>query len=182
MRHKNDQKDMNNLLVENLLGLPEKILKFYYLDDLSQMVLHHISCDDCFGLDKSAYFIDNPDFDHLQGVAGFSKDESVYHNSDFWKDPANIKDKIKDTSFLNKIRRYLDTSFARKKIDFHNSREILELGNKIGIKHPDFCCWEMKHGNYGLLIFESKSPLSVEKKKILKDVAPLLSFCPIVRI
>lgn len=180
MKHNNSQK-ADNFLVQNLLGLPEKILKYYYLDDLSQMVLHHISADSCFNLDKSAYFIDNPDFDHLQGIAGFSKEESSLNPVDLWSDPNKIKNKIRNGSFINKIRKYFDSSFARKKIKFNDSVEITDLGKKIGLNNPEFCGWEMKHGNFGLLIFESGSPLPESRKKILKDVAPLLSFCPIIR-
>ena len=43
---------------------------------MSEFVLHDICNPNCFNLQKAAFLVDNPDFDCLKGVAGFSADEA----------------------------------------------------------------------------------------------------------
>lgn len=59
--------------------LPHKMLSVHGLSNATEFVLHELCQSSCFNLKKAAYFVDNPDFDRLQGVAGFNKEEEYTH-------------------------------------------------------------------------------------------------------
>ncbi len=72
-------------LLRQVTQIPTRILKNHDLHGLSSLLLHHLSSDECFNLSKAAYFVDNPDFDQLVGVAGFARDEAA--QCDIWDQP-----------------------------------------------------------------------------------------------
>ena len=82
-------------LIKNLSKLPHRILQNYHLAALSEIILHELGHKDCFDFKRAVYLVDNPDFDHLVGVAGFCNGECKHHKSDLWDCPDN-----KGNSFL----------------------------------------------------------------------------------
>ncbi len=58
--------------------LPQQILSLHKIDNATEYVLHSLCDAGCLDLQKAAYLVDNPDFDCLQGVAGFNKAEEVH--------------------------------------------------------------------------------------------------------
>jgi hypothetical protein len=162
--------DEQYLLVDSLSQVPHKILKNYHLESLSQMVLHELGHQGCFGFNKAVYFIDNPDFDHLIGVAGFCKADCKHHKNDMWSNPDSFSGDMKCANFNNDIRK-----IALK----CNSFDLRELGKSAGMKNPEFFRWDMKHGNHGILMFEQGKELSSWNKNLLMNAAALLSLCGI---
>jgi len=61
-------------LFKNLSSLPRMILVCNGCENIFELLLHDLCHPTCFNLKKVAYFVDNPDFDCLQGVAGVARD------------------------------------------------------------------------------------------------------------
>lgn len=169
-------------LVHSLLVLPQKIIRHHDVHGLAQVVLHELGHDGLFHMKKAVYLADNPDFDHLIGVAGFSKDECHLHDGDVWADPGKSAELMSASSYNQDVQRFLRGSLKAKGIDFHDKAEIESLGRDIGLSQPQFLAWDMKHGNHGLLLFEHDDPTSFDilKHKLLSNAAALLSLCPIL--
>ena len=170
--------DKDNI-VSKVTNLPHRILNHHEVDSLHQIVLHELGHDNCFGLKRAVYLVDNPDFDHLRGVAGFCKSECHHHKDDLWKDPYAFKNDMKDAHFHKDASSYLKASFKRKDINLHDSSEVKDLGKQMGLKNPNFVSWNMKHGNHGLLVFDQDKNLCVWRHGLLYNAAALLSLCGI---
>lgn len=168
--------------VHALLGLPQKIMKNQQLHGLAQLVLHEFSRPDVFQFKKAVYLADNPDFDHLIGVAGFSSDESDLNDIDVWNNPTDAIEKMDKSPFNRSVRAFLRNSIKARDIHFDNKVEVDQLAHEIGMNQPHFLTWDLKHGNHGLLLFEYQeaSALDVLKQKFLSSAVALLGFCPIL--
>lgn len=167
-------------LTSNLSSLLHKVLNYHDVNGLSEMVLHELGHDNCFGLKKAIYLVDNPDFDHLLGVAGFCKKDCACHKKDLWQDPYSFQNDMKSAEYHNQIQKFLNNSLRKKDINLNDSTEVRDLGKELGIEVPEFFSWNMKHGNHGLLIFEQgEKPVKDWRKDLLSNIAALLSFCGI---
>lgn len=164
-------------LFDRLICMPDKILHHHEVNALPQIVLHDLSHDDVFGLDKAVYLVDNPDFDCLKGVAGFSRDECKFHQSDIWNNPQDFHNEMKDASYNSKIQMFLRNGIKRSDVDTHDQDDLVELGKSLGMQNPSFLTWRMRHGNHGVLIFEVDDQRIARKKDLLRHVGPLLSLC-----
>ena len=169
-------------LATKLSTLLHKILSFHEVDGLVQMVLHELGHKDSFNFSKAIYLVDNPDFDHLQGVAGYSYDECHFHKDNLWQAPDSFLKDMHDADYHHKIQDFLHSSLKRKDIDMNSSKEIHELGESLGLSKPEFFSWNMKYGNHGLLLFERNDSIEDPdtlswKNSFLRNVAALLSFC-----
>ena len=58
-------------LLQKLSHLPKKIVALEGLEHTPSFVLHELCNESAFNLSKAAFFIDNPDFNHFKGIAGF---------------------------------------------------------------------------------------------------------------
>ena len=168
--------------VHNLLGLPQKIMRHQQVHGLAQLVLHEFGHGNVFQFKKAVYLADNPDFDHLIGVAGFSSDECSLHGMDVWENPLQNIDSMESSAFNREVRSFLRNSIKARGIDFHDKTEVDRLAHDMGMQQPHFLAWDMKHGNHGLLLFEYQdgSTLNVIKHKFLSSAVALLGFCPIL--
>lgn len=168
----------DHALASNLSGLLHKVLNHHDADGLAQIVLHELGHDNAFKFNKATYLVDNPDFNHLLGVAGYNHCECHMHKNDLWQTPNSFLTDMKDAEYHNSVRAYLNDSLSRKDINLNDSNEVKELGVHLGLNEPHFFSWKMKHGNHGLLLFENKDPMgSSWKNGLLRNVAALLSFC-----
>ncbi len=165
------------LMMEQLVALPQRILKHHEIDNLADIVLHSLSHNHCFGLKRATYLMDNPDFDHLKGVSSFTKEECSLHKDDVWQSPESFNQDMLSAEYHNKIRGYLKNSLKKKDIDLHNAQDIKDLGHDLGMENPSFHCWHMKHGNHGLLIFEKEKQLDLWQNYLLNNFSALLSMC-----
>lgn len=167
-------------LASYLSGLLHKVLLYHDVDALSQILLHEIGHDDSFALNKATYLVDNPDFNHLLGVAGYDHHECNLHHEDMWEDPYSFAKDMKDAEYNNTVRSYLNDSLKRKDLNLNDASEVKELGKDLGIENPEFFAWNMKYGNHGILLFERKvEEDSSWRKNLLMNVAAMLSFCGI---
>ena len=164
-------------ILEKLTKIPAKILLHHEVHDLPQLILHDLSHDDAFGFDKAVYLVDNPDFNCLKGVAGYSRDECKFHKHDIWQDPHCFHDDMQTADFNSRLKQFLRHGLKRNDIDTHIDNDLTELGESLGLKNPGFLIWQMRHGNHGILIFETNERFLEKKQNLLKHAGPLLSLC-----
>jgi hypothetical protein len=168
-------------LIDVVTGLPHKILRYHSLDNLSQMVLHELGHDTGFGFDRATYLVDNPDFDHLVGVAGFDRTECPLHKKNIWEHPECFCKDMESSQFNAHVRKMANASFTRQNINLNDAHDVRALGFELGIKNPDFFSWNMKHGNHGLFIFEKTDAICLWRQGLLKNMSALLSMCSVPR-
>lgn len=163
--------------VMHLLDLPHKILTHHEVEGLAPLVLHELGHIRPFSLTKAGYFIDNPDFGCLRGVAGYDKEECSKHKDDVWADPHVFGQDMQDASFHKELLQYADKSLRINGNDAVSTADIAALAKMFGMHNPSFFTWPMKHGNQGLLIFESDRLVHARHKDLLHKAAALLSLC-----
>ena len=103
----------HHTLLSNLQQLPRKILLLPGTYNVPEFVLHELCNEKCFNVHKAAYFVDNPDFDCLKGVAGINHEEGVIKD-DIWSDPDRFSEKMKASPFNQKVRSVLHQSAHKK--------------------------------------------------------------------
>lgn len=170
--------ELGDQIAHSLLQLPHKILRYHDVDHLPKLVLHELARDEHFGLNNAAYLVDNPEFDCLKGVAGYSKEECGLHRENLWDDPHAFDGEMHDASFHNSIKKFVqDASVKRREIDVHNPEDLAELGARLGLKNPSFVTWNMRHGNHGILLFEEGQATCARRRDLLSHAAALLGLC-----
>ena len=163
-------------LLKCFTHLPQQMLSFDGVENVTEFVLHSLCDEGCLNLARAAYFIDNPDFDCLKGVAGFNKDESLYSCKTALNDQEKFKEHVNTCAFNKKVRDITAASARRSDQDINRTVEI--LANKLGFNNPLHHSWIIKHDNYGLLIFETESGDKEQCEEFVKGLS-LLGFCPV---
>lgn len=162
-------------ILNQLSSLPQKVLSLHGQENVSDFVLHELCNQNCFDLKKAAYLVDNPDFDCLKGVAGYSLEEA-YTKNPVWETPELFMAHMAKAQFNQKVRTILKSSMARaNKSDAETTKMI---GDYLGLSKPVYCSWKMKHDNHGILIYEMPTSCTVSDDVLLNG-ACLLGFCPI---
>ncbi len=154
--------------------LPQKILSLQGIDNMTEFVLHTLCDEGCLNLVKAAYFIDNPDFNCLKGVAGFDKSEE-YHTKNNLSDHTSFKSHLSSCAFNQQVRTINKPSFKRQE---HSQEEVVKrLATELGMRNPLSYSWTIKHDNYGLLLFERT--FEEESHEEFLNGLSLLGFCPV---
>ena len=156
-------------------GLPKNMLKMHGADNVSEFVLHELSCKDCFNLAKAAYFVDNPAFNCLKGVAGFSQEEACRLSVPIWDDPDRFSQHMQGSSFNNRVRNF--AQYSCKNCDKPDEEILHGLATQLGMDTFNYCTWQMKHDNHGFLLYQTCG--EQPNKDDLINGLSLLSFCPI---
>lgn len=176
MKHDEVLMKKNNILL-NLSGLPQKILSLHGRADVAEFVLHDLSHEHCFNLKKAAYFIDNPDFDCLKGVAAYSHEDNPTLTSATWDRPEDFMEKTSGSLFNIKVRNLWLPSMQR--VEGSQADMIKQIGSILEIEQPLACALDVKHGNRALFIFEKQEQDNVLADEFLHHGVSLLGFCPI---
>lgn len=144
-------------------------------DNISEFILHELCSEPCFNLRKAAYFVDNPDFKCLRGVAGFAHDQA-YPEPEIWQNPDAFSKHMHSAAFNNQVRSIQYDSLA----DGHRKQKALDkMATKLGFGTCTNCSWKMRHDNHGILMYEKADPDDSLVEDHLLDGMSLLSFCPI---
>src|SRR5262245_10115368 len=99
-----ERSEMKKHAILNLLStIPQKVLSLHGTENITEFVLHELCNTHCFDFKKAAYLVDNPDFDCLKGVAGFSSDEA-YPKETIWEKPELFTAHMKKAAFNKKVR------------------------------------------------------------------------------
>lgn len=164
-------------VVDNLRRLPRKMLLLHGLDNVTEFVLHELCSKNCFNMNKAAYFIDNPDFNCLKGIAGVSHDEK--HDIDnIWESPELFTQKMLESPFNQHVRSF--TYDSHKKNGDLYEKAALSIANELGIKNYNFYSWDLKHNNHGFFICEKdEDAQNHHQEDVVVDGLCLLGFCPV---
>lgn len=166
-----------NKALSCLSYLPRMIITLHGRDNVTEFVLHDLCHESCFCFNKAAYFIDNPDFDYLKGIAGFSRSEAFSEDDSIWNVPDDFSDHMRISLFNQKVRELSQPSF-KKKNDLASPELIARMAQSLAFDNHMFCSWPMKHDNHGLLIYEKSEDVALDNDYIINGFS-LLSFCPV---
>lgn len=173
MKKKDENRVQEVLLC--VANLPEQLIKFHGQENMLEFMLHAMSQKSCFNFKKAAYFVDNPDFDHLKGVAGFHHPESYEHNH--WEDPKVFSEHMKQAPFNNQVREVVRASI--KKNNHSEEQVVQELSKELAFNNAHYLMWPIKYNNHGILLFESPEDQDEEVKQHLESGLHLFGFCPV---
>jgi hypothetical protein len=173
MEKKDKNREQEVLLC--VTNLPEQIVKLHGQENMLELLLHAMSQKNCFNFSKAAYFIDNPEFDHLKGVAGVHEPEA--YDKDHWKDPQEFSDHMNRAPFNNQVRQMMLKSIKKNS---HSEKEVVsELSKELAFKNFHYLSWPVKYNNHGLLIFETEQDEHDQLKEHLESGVHLFGFCPV---
>ncbi|MFC1842276.1 hypothetical protein ACFLYU_01325 [Candidatus Dependentiae bacterium] len=179
---RDDSKVRQKRLLHELSMIPKKILSLHGRENVTEFVLHDLSHKSCFNLNKAAYFVNNPDFNCLKGVAGISTQEipqGLWQN--IWDQNEMFSTYMRNSPFNRKVRNFSQCSLECS-LEGENAphNEVIEsVSRKLGIENPDYFSLDMKHGNHGLFVFEKNDLQDKGLKEHLLNGVSLLGFCPI---
>ena len=163
-------------MLGSLSCLPKKLMSVHMLDNATEFVLHELCNQGCFNLHKAAYFIDNPDFNILKGVAGFSQAEAYTEWDQVWNNPEAFTTFMQRSDFNQKIRKFCVASAHRNQKPY--GELVLEMAHDLGVVEPAFVSWDIKHDNKGLLLYEKHGVNVVPFEEHFLNSLYLLNFCP----
>lgn len=166
----------HNRVLRCLLDIPGRIISLHGNDNITEFVMHDLCHASCLNLSKAAYFVDNPDFDCLKGVAGFDQKSCFPSVGLIWQDPKVFSLFMQSFPFNTQVRLIHQASAKKNK---HKEQDVInELSEKLQFKNPAYFLWDMKYDNHGILLYEAKDLDSLVPDYIANS-ASLLSLCPI---
>jgi len=169
--------ERKNTLLGHLSRLPQKILSLHGRGDVTEFVLRDLCHKDCFNLKKAAFFVDNPDFDCLKGVAGYFHDDTPTVCDKLWEHPEKFISRVKKASFNKRVRDLWLPSFC--KVSDTHKEFVKSVSDVLEMKNPYSCSLDVKYGNHGLLIFEKEDANDKLIDEHVCEGLSLLGFCPI---
>lgn len=165
----------NEHVLRILSRLPRNMMKMHGDENISEFVLHELCCKDCFNLSKAAYFVDNPAFNCLKGVAGFKQEEACQLQIPIWDEPSQFSAHMQSAPFNQKVRECVQ--YSCKNCENPDESIMQEIAKELEMDSFKYCTWDMKHDNHGYLIYQT-----CDQEPDLDDLISglsLLSFCPI---
>lgn len=167
-----------NEVLNRLSALPRKMVSLQGRENITEFVLHELCQKDCLNFEKAAYFVDNPDFDCVKGMAGFWRPEAYESQEDIWTNPKSFSAYMQESSFNKKVRNFARASSRKNHESDEHVVNLIAQGFEFG--NPGYFSWDMKHDNHGLLVYEKfcKTGDACEVDYVLNGLS-LLAFCPI---
>ena len=163
-------------VLHHLSHIAPQIVHLRDQENLTEFVLHELCCPECFNLEKAAYFVDNPDFDCLKGVAGFSRLEAYPNSCSIWESPKSFSLHMRKAPFNQKVRSMYTPSMKKSHVD--DAVIAQEIAHNLGFENYNFYSWDMKYDNHGILLFERSEKEDVSEQHLQNGIR-LLSFCPV---
>ena len=160
------------------LGQVQRMMAYNHsLDNLSAFVLHDLCSESCFNINKAAYFVNNPDFNCLRGIAGYSRPESYQADHLTWDHPKGFTSHMNGSSFNQQVRNIEDVNFQ---LGTASENEKIEMiADTLKIQDPMHHVWNAKHDNHGLFVYEKPQGDLSHLDDHLLDYLHSFSFCPI---
>ena len=168
--------ERRSAMLSYMSHLPRKMLSLHDHDAIAELVLHDLCSERCFNLNKAVYLVDNPDFNCMKGIAGFSRDEAFKEGERMWDDPHSFTQYVKNAPFNQKVRNIQLCSMSGG--ESSNDNLVRTVADQCAIAHPQCYTWDMKHNNRGVFIYEQPTDEAVITECLPNGVC-LLSFCPI---
>ena len=174
-----EQKDLSPSYHEILkwyINLPNQILAMPERENITEFVLHALCNEQCYNLEKAAYFIDNEDFNCVKGIAGYHRQEEFSDPLTIWSAPDKFSDHMRSCVFNQKVRSIELNSFKKSKLS--QGAIVSQLAENLEFSNPTFFKWNVKYDNEGILLFQVNSESSKCESELLKGLC-LLGFCPV---
>jgi hypothetical protein len=163
-----------------LCSLPRKILSMYERENITECVLHELCKESCFNWDKAAYFINNPDFDCLKGVAGYSKAESYVSEGSIWDNIDSFSVHM-DSAPFNQLVRSVACKCCITCDGITHSELLDEIARELRFTQYDVYSWDLKYGNQGILLYQSVTDAcSVISDEYVYNGVCFLGLCPAI--
>ncbi len=169
--------EAHNRVLNYLSHLPKKIVALDGISNTPEFILHELCNENCFNLDKAAFFVDNPDFNYLKGVAGFASKEAYTHESGIWQNPDAFTEHMQSAAFNQKVKKLSLESL--KRTDVLSEQALESIAKELGFKNPAYRFWQMKHDNHGFLVYEYNGSTLSGIEEHLDNSLYLLNFCPL---
>lgn len=158
-----------------LASLPKHMLRMHGQENISEFVLHELACKNCFNFSKAAYFVDNPAFNCLKGIAGYAQDEACELSVSIWHNPDAFSQHMRTAPFNMKVRSCMQHSC--KNCEIADEEVLGELAHKLDMNPFNYYTWDMKHDNHGYLLYQPCGDHPDQDH--LSNGLSLLGFCPI---
>lgn len=164
-------------VLECLNSLPRKIMAAHELENVSAFVLHDMCNERCFNMARAAYFVENPDFKCLKGIAGFCRDESCQKFESIWGDPALFSRFMLESAFNQKVRSILvDHNANPEPLPIYITQQLVPI---LGFQHPVWRTWGLKHYNQGLIVYDQTDERDELLEQYLENGLHMLGFCAV---
>ena len=164
------------MILNCLSHLPRKILSMEDHANITEFVLHELCNENCYNLNKGAYFIDKPDFNCCKGVVGFSNSEA-YATDGIWQEPDLFTEHMQKSAFNQKVRQWNHCSLTKDATSDQQWADI--IATDLNLSQPHFCSWVMKNNNHGIFVYEKNDQEDgIDTDQIITGLC-LLGFCPI---
>ena len=167
-------------ILNKVVCLPTYLLQNHEQKNLAHAVLYVLGHDNCFGLERGAYLIDNPEFDCLKGCVGFTRGECDVSSDAVLASLVDTEQTLCQTPYNHKVQ-HLQYPSLKKQEDDATQKSLYErVCRDLNFAHPECIRWPMKHGNQGLFIFEEATHHADHAfKDLLTYAMSLLGFCPV---
>jgi len=169
-------------LLLRLCVLPQAINVLHHDDahgpHTVEYIFHELCGNQCFGLRKAAYLIDNPDFDMVRGVAGYACDGYVSKAASHDNDSCmkHFASHLQECDFNESVRELQHGSVSR---NGQTEQEIAQqLAKLFGFSDPQVIIWEVQNDNNGVFVYEGDEAKMQELRDWLVHGMHLLSLCP----
>jgi len=172
-----DREKHEKKLLQCLITIPKNMMSIHGVDNSAEFLLHSLCASGCFNFSKAAFFIDNPDFDQLKGVTGFTYQEAFSTEHEHWHNAENFTKHMGTALFNQKVRSILKKS-SKKSIKLR-SELLEELSKELAFSNPLHAAWPLKYENEGILLFElGESSPSIPQEHI-ENMLHFFGFCPV---
>lgn len=161
-------------LLKHLGNVSKMMVYNYSLDNLTEFVLHDLCSENGFNIHKAAYFVNNPDFECLRGVAGYARPEAYEQNH--WGTMQDFSHHMQRSEFNQLVR--TDQYLHFDKGAQSEKERVEELCHVLRLDNPLYHVWDLKHDNHGLFLYElDANDMYVDEH--LFDYLHILGHCPI---
>lgn len=139
-------------ILQQLCHLPKQILRFHEEANTSEFVLHDLCGKNCFDIQKAAYFVDNPDFNCIKGVAGYNKPEAYVPERSIWNEVDRFSTHMEGSPFNQKVKHVELCSVIK---DLRPDEELMDdIAHSLDFNNFGYCTWHSKYDNHGFLLYE----------------------------
>jgi hypothetical protein len=159
-------------LLYHLGSLPKLMLNHHMREDLIVFILHELCSENGFGLGKAAYFINNPDFKCLKGIAGHHSIEAYKGLSS--QDHESFSKHMSQAQFHNQVRSHQDNHI----LNISDKTSFNALQDRFEFEQLGSHVWNLKHNNQAIFLFEKQNYDKIVDDHLF-DFVQYLGFCPV---
>lgn len=170
----NDLTNRHLELLHMMHELPKHMAGVHERHNSAEFVLHHLCQQQHFNVVKAAYFVDNPDFQCMKGVVGFSHDQEFQELH--WNSPHEFTVFMTESPFNKQVRSILREGLAKQG---GAETAVTALAQELGIENPCWCSWNLRHDNYGYLVYQKPDNHDPLTNNFFTNSLHILSFCPV---